>query len=219
MTPSATAPGWLADQLPRALSEDHFTRNLLRIFEEVGDSVRRPVLSFVHNLDAGLAPMEFVRWMGDWLALALPVSLPEERQRELLAVAGAMWKLRGTRGALARLLETITGDAVQIDDGGGIFGEGEAPPNLKRVVIDLVARGGLTDEQILEFVRRETPANVTVELRVAGRTVDESTPEGGDSSSRPREVGGPAEAGTADADTPSGREEAPPVDAPPEETQ
>lgn len=177
MTSSPLAPGWLADQLPRPLSEDHLTRQLLRIFEDVGASVRRPVVSFGHDLDVGLAPMEFVRWIGEWLALAVPVSLSDQRQRDLLAAAGATWQLRGTRAALARLLETITGDAAEIDDGGGVFPEGEAPPNLKKVVVDLAARGGLTDEQILEFVQREVPANVTVELRVGGRAAGGATPE------------------------------------------
>jgi phage tail-like protein len=213
VTASPTAPGWLANQLPRALSEDHFTRNLLRIFEDVGDSVRRPVLSFANNLDAGLAPMEFIRWMGDWLALTVPASLSEQRQRDLLSVAGAMWKLRGTRAALVRLLETITGDAVEIDDGGGVFGEGEAPPNSKRVVIDLAARGGLSDEQILEFVRRETPANVTVELRVGGRALAEAQPEPSEGSARPSEgAAGPAAEAGPEAETTPG------TDTPPDET-
>jgi phage tail-like protein len=177
MTSPPLAPGWLADQLPHPLADDHLTRQLLRIFEDIGASVRQPVVSFAHDLDVELAPMEFIRWMGEWLALAVPTSLSDQRQRDLLAAAGATWQLRGTRAALARLLETITGEAVEIDDGGGVFGEGEAPPNLKRVVVDLAARGGLTDEQILEFVRREVPANVVVELRVGGRPAGGTTPE------------------------------------------
>jgi phage tail-like protein len=167
VTTERFAPGWLADQLPRALSEDHLTRQFLRIFEDVGESVRRNVVAFEHDLDVALGPMEFVRWMGSWLALAVPPSLPEPRQRELVAAAGAMWRRRGTMPAVVRLLEAVTGSAVEIDDGGGVFQEGGAPPNRRAVVVRLESRGGLTDEQLLELLRLEVPANASVEVEVA----------------------------------------------------
>lgn len=168
MTTERFAPGWLADQLPRVLADDHLTRQFLRIFEDVAESVRRNVLAFEHDLDVALGPMEFVRWMGGWLALAVPRSLPEQRQRELVAAAGAMWRRRGTKPAVVRLLEAMTASAAEIDDGGGIFEEGAAPPNQRAVVVRLESRGGLTDEQLLELLRLEVPANATVELEVAG---------------------------------------------------
>lgn len=164
MTQDAMAPGWLADQLPRPLAEDHSTRQMLRIFEEVGASVRGRAISFRHDLDVGLAPIEFVRWMGEWLALAAPPSLPEPRVRDLVSAAGATWKWRGTTKGLTRLLETITGGTVEIDDGGGVFGEGQAPPNQKKLVVRLSERGGIGDDEILAFVRLEVPANVSVEI-------------------------------------------------------
>jgi phage tail-like protein len=162
------APGWLADQLPRVLSDDHFTRRLLQIFEDVADSVRRSVVAFEHDLDVALAPMEFVRWIGGWLALTAPESLPEVRQRRLIANAGATWRRRGTKAAVGGLLETVTGATVEIDDGGGIFDDGAAPPNRRSVVVRLESRGGLTDEQLLDLLRLEVPAHATVELEVTG---------------------------------------------------
>jgi phage tail-like protein len=168
MTTSTIADGWLADQLPRPLSEDHFTRQFLRIFEDMASSVRARVVSFEHDLDAGVAPVEFVRWMGQWLAVPVQPFLPEERQRALVAAAGALWKRRGTAQGLRGLLEALTGAEVEIDDGGGVFGEGEAPPNLKKVVVRVSDRGNLTEEQLLDFVRLEIPANAAVEIAAGG---------------------------------------------------
>lgn len=170
MTTNAVASGWLADQLPHPLSEDHFTRQFLRIFEDVASSVRTRVTSFQHDLDAGVAPVEFVQWMGQWLAVGVQPFIAEERQRALVAAAGALWKRRGTKVGLQGLLEALTGSEVSIDDGGGVFSEGEAPPNAKKVVVSLSDRGGLTDEQLLDFVRVEIPANATVEVTAKGRT-------------------------------------------------
>jgi phage tail-like protein len=167
VTTQRFAPGWLVEQLPRALSDDPFTRQFLRIFEDVAESVRRNVIAFEHDLDVALGPMEFVRWMGGWLALTAPASLSEPRQRELVAAAGAMWRRRGTKPAVVRLLEAVTASTVEIDDGGGVFEEGGAPPNRKAVVVRLESRGKLTDEQLLELLRLEVPANATLELDVA----------------------------------------------------
>lgn len=182
MTTQRFAPGWLAEQLPRALSDDPFTRRFLRIFEDVAESVRRNVIAFEHDLDVALGPMEFVRWMGGWLALTAPASLPEPRQRELVAAAGAMWRRRGTKPAVIRLLEAVTASSVEIDDGAGVFEEGGAPPNRKAVVVRLGGRGGLTDEQLLELLRLEVPANTTLELDVTPDRLDDppaaTTPEG-----------------------------------------
>jgi phage tail-like protein len=169
MTTTTIADGWLADQLPQPLAEDHFTRQFLRIFEDVASSVRARVVDFEHVLDPGLAPVEFVRWMGQWLAVPVQPFLAEERQRALVAAAGALWKRRGTKQGLSGLLEALTGAEVEIDDGGGVFTESEAPTNTKKVIVRVQDRGGLTDEQLVDFIRLEVPANAVVELAGAKR--------------------------------------------------
>lgn len=209
MSGDRLGPGWLADQLPRALSDDHFTRQFLRIFEDVGDSVRRNVVAFEHDLDVGLAPMEFVRWMAGWLALVAPESLPERRQKDLLVAAGAGWRRRGTKAAVVRLLESATGSQVEIDDGGGVFDEGEAPPNAKSVVVRLHDRGGLTDEQLLELLRLEVPASATVRLE-PGDANDAATASSPESPDAP--TADAAEPSAPEAGEPSGPAGAPQED-------
>ena len=169
MTTTGIAEGWLADQLPQPLSEDHFTRQFLRIFEDIASSVHARVVGFEHGLDAGLAPVELVRWIGQWLAVPVQPFLAEERQRALVAAAGALWKRRGTKQGLLGLLAALTGGEVEIDDGGGVFAEGDAPPNTKKMVVRVADRGGLTEDQLLDFVRLEAPANAVVELATGKR--------------------------------------------------
>lgn len=169
-------PGWLVEQLPRPLAEDHFTQRFLGIFEEVAGSVRERVVGFQHDLDVGVAPPEFVRWMGAWLGLLLDPSLPEAHQRSLVRAAGALLPLRGTKRGLKGLLEAFTRAPVEVEDGGGVFREGAAPPPSNRVVIRLAGAGGLNEQHLLELVKQEVPANATFELRIGRRRVREEGP-------------------------------------------
>jgi phage tail-like protein len=206
---NGTRPGWLAEQLPRPLAEDHFTRQFLRIFEDLAGDVRRRVDGFRDYLDVRLAPAEFVRWMGGWLGLAVDPSLPEEHQRSLVMAAGPLFPWRGTRRGLQGLLEALTRAPVQIEEGGGVFVEGQAPANPGRIVIKLTETGGLNEQHLLDLARLEIPANASVELRVGRRRVKEQGPAEDDDAS------GPEPAGTAEAPSPGPEGTGPPSPKPP----
>jgi phage tail-like protein len=166
-------PGWLARELPRPLAEDEFTLRFLRIFEEVAGDIRVRIAEFTDDLDPGLAPPEFVRWMAGWLGLALDPSLPEEQQRSLVRAAGPLFPLRGTKTGLQRLLEAFTRSDVEVGDGGGVYAAGGAPPASNQVTIRVSSAGGLSEQQLLELVRLEIPATAVVDLRVGRRRVKE----------------------------------------------
>ena len=169
-------PGWLADQLPRPFSEDHFTRRLMGLFEEIGGSIREEVLGFEHDLDVGLAPPEFVRWLGGWMGLALDPSMPEEQQRGLVRAAGALFPLRGTRRGLQGLLEAFTGSAVEVGDGGGVFVHGQEQASAKHVSVRVKDPGGLTEQHLFDLVRLEVPADASFDVRIGRRRIEDEGP-------------------------------------------
>ncbi len=167
------AAGWLADQLPRPLSDDHFTRSFVAIFEQVAGSVRSRVTGFQDYLDPDLAPPEFVRWLGSWLGVVVESSLPEDHQRSLVVAAGQLLPYRGTRRGLKGLLEAFTRGTAEIDDGGGVFREGEATPGRHHVDVSLSTAGALNEEHLLELVRQELPASASFELKVGRKKISE----------------------------------------------
>jgi len=160
-------------ELPRPLAEDEFARRFVGIFEEIAGGIRARIGEFADDLDPGLAPPEFVRWIAGWLGLTLDPSLPEEQQRSLVRAAGPLFPLRGTRKGLQGLLEAFTRSSVEISDGGGVFPEGAAPPASSQVVIRVSSAGGLSEQHLLELVQRELPAAAVVDLRVGRRRVKE----------------------------------------------
>jgi phage tail-like protein len=169
------APGWLLRELPRPLAEDEFMGRFLGIFEEIAGGVRSRIDRFHRDLDPGLAAPEFLRWMAGWLGMALDPSLPEEHQRSLLRAAGPMFPLRGTRQGLQGLLEAFTRSKVEINDGGGVFAEGAAPPTTNQVVIRVSSAGAISEAHLLELVLLEVPATANVDLRVGRRKIREDT--------------------------------------------
>lgn len=162
----------LVDQLPRTMAEDQFLRRFLHVFEDVSDTVAERIDVLDCYLDVGLAPIEFVRWMGAWLGVAVDPTLPEPRQRELVRAAGQLHGRRGTRAWLERMLGALTGALVEVTDSGGVFEAGRAPAARPQVTIEMEHDGGLGEQRLLAFVHGEVPADATVTLEITGPVPD-----------------------------------------------
>lgn len=158
--------GRLIEQLPRVLAEDDLLRRLLALFEEMAaDTEQR-----IHHLDGYVsvdtAPIEFVRWVGGWLGMAVDSSLPEDRQRALVRTAGRLLGSRGTPRALGDLLAALTSSVVQVRDSGGVFTAGQAPQSSRRVSIRVQRLGNLDRAALLSFIAGEVPADAVVDVTI-----------------------------------------------------
>jgi phage tail-like protein len=61
-------------------------------------------------------PKEFLTWLAGWAALSLLPELGEQRQRELIANIIPLYRIRGTKMYLQRLLELHLGVVPRIED-------------------------------------------------------------------------------------------------------
>lgn len=156
----------LADQLPRVMAEDPVLRRFLGIFEELATGTEQRIDQLDAYLSVDTAPIEFVRWLGSWLGVAVDSSLPEDRQRALVRTAGRLVGSRGTPRALGDLLAALTSSVVQVHDGGGVFVAGQAPPTDRRVTIRLQRLGRLDRAALLAFIAQEVPADAVIDVAV-----------------------------------------------------
>ncbi|MGH9038605.1 MAG: phage tail protein [Acidimicrobiia bacterium] len=164
--------GWLAEQLPASLAGDDLLRRFLGIFEELSDHTRATAGGIEHFIDPAVAPAQLVHWLGHWLGLeVLDSEMPPERQRALVRGAGQVLTWRGTKRGLEGLIELVIGVDATISDAGGVFPGGLSPANPNRVWVSVPDTGWTTEERLVEMVRNEVPADVTVEIRVGGRLV------------------------------------------------
>lgn len=66
--------------------------------------------------EAARAPKEFLPWLAGWVALTFRADLDEARQREFIAKAVALYRLRGTKRGLETMIRTYTKLAPSIDE-------------------------------------------------------------------------------------------------------
>jgi P2-related tail formation protein len=62
------------------------------------------------------APVEFLEWLAGWVALTLRADLDEERQRDFIARAVSLYRLRGTRQALEEFVRIHTRLGVTVNE-------------------------------------------------------------------------------------------------------
>jgi phage tail-like protein len=170
---------WLVQQLPVGMVEDEFLVRFLSIFPEVADTILHQIDTLPHVFDASVAPSPMVRTLGQWVGLDwVDPSLPDDLQRQIVRSYFSILSQRGTRRGMQRLLEVISGAPAEVDDNGGVFPEGESPPDAAHVRLRVETSGWATEADLLRIVRAELPASVTFELDVGGRRIWPPSPAG-----------------------------------------
>lgn len=156
---------WLVGQLPMGMLDDSFFVRFASLFQELATTLLDGVDNIPNAVDVTVAPAPFVRWLGSWIGVDhIDSSLPESLQRRIVRESGQILSWRGTRRGLVQFLELITGAPVEVEDSGGIFVAGEAGHRVPHVWMRVQSTGWIREEDFVNVVRQELPANVTYEL-------------------------------------------------------
>ena len=110
----------LINFLPGIYQSDFMAR-FLGIFESIQTPIEWTVDAFDLFLDPDSSPSAFLAWLGSWYGLTFDASWSEDQRRLLIGEAHAIFARRGTRGALARILEIYSGSTPEIIDTGDIL--------------------------------------------------------------------------------------------------
>lgn len=104
----------LLSYLPPVYQEDtggsDFLERFLAMFGTFVFDMEETIGSFGRNLDADAVSGPYLRWLGNWLAAAETDAWEEEKVRALILAAPELYKQRGTRAGLERMLELFTGE-------------------------------------------------------------------------------------------------------------
>ncbi|MCL3861861.1 phage tail protein [Actinotalea sp. K2] len=163
---------WMLSQLPVGMTSDDFFTRFVSIFQEEAGTLLAHADNLEHLVDPSLAPPQMVRWIATWIGLAgLDPGLPDDSARKLVATASSTLGWRGTKSGLTAILEAYSGGPVHVQDGGGVWREGEAPADPAWVVMSVASTGGLTEEDFVALLADHVPAQVRAELWVGDRLV------------------------------------------------
>ena len=112
------SPHPLGGSLPALYQEDEFAQSLTSGL----DTVLAPIFSSLDNLEAymdpGLAPEDFLDWLGGWVGLAVDETWPLDRRRAFISRAHELYRMRGTAKGLAAHVELFSGGTVEIEEPG-----------------------------------------------------------------------------------------------------
>lgn len=145
--------------LPGLYQENDFMARMLLIFEAIWEPLEQRQDHFPLYFAPSTCPAGLLPWLASWLNLSLDPSWPEPRQRALLGEAMDLYRWRGTRYGLARMIEVCTGLSPRIT-------EDPKQPYLFRVAVTIPPNTRVRPELIEEIVVQHKPAHVGYILEV-----------------------------------------------------
>jgi phage tail-like protein len=145
--------------LPTIYQDSDFLGRFLLIFENIWE----PLEARQDHLDLlfhpSTCPAELLPWLAGLLGIELDRHWGEGQRRAMIAEAYELYRWRGTRYGLTRLLEIATGMAVEISEEHGIA-------HVMRVRVDVPAGSVLERDQLHALIRLHKPAHVGYVLDV-----------------------------------------------------
>jgi phage tail-like protein len=174
--PTLISPHPLGGSLPALYQEDEFAQSLTSGL----DAVLAPIFSSLDNLEAyldpGLAPEDFLDWLGGWVGLVVDETWPLDRRRAFISRAHELYRMRGTAKGLAAHVELFSGGQVEIEEPGGTSWSvttGTAPPGSTgfNVVVRVRVDDPATVDQprLNALVAAAKPAHLTHRVEVVAR--------------------------------------------------
>lgn len=143
--PGIETPHPIGALLPGLLQDDEMVQR----FTAGLDEVLAPLLLSLDNLgahlDPALAPMDFVRWLAQWVGLAIDERWGDDHLRALVAGAVDLYRWRGTARGLRDLVAIYSGGEPEIVESGGAIASptpGGTPPGSDATTVLVRVRVG-----------------------------------------------------------------------------
>lgn len=138
--------------LPIIYQDNEFLNRYLLIFESIWEPLEQREDYIEMYFDPRTCPVSFLPWLANWLGMSLNQRWPEARRRHLLSQALELYRWRGTRHGLTRMIEVCTGLTPEIVEDPG-------EPFLFRVRVPAPSDGAVDWALIETLVITHKPAH------------------------------------------------------------
>ncbi len=101
---------------PNIPDEPHFLRDFLWILQHVQDTVTSRIDQMHTLFHPHTTPPEFLPWLASWFAIAFDEDMSDAHRRRLLREAAQLYRIRGTKHAILRMVKLFTDLDVEIDE-------------------------------------------------------------------------------------------------------
>lgn len=99
---------------PRAPGERAFLRDFLWIFQHLYDGVSRRLDTMHEVFNPYTTPPDFLPWLASWFAISFDETMDEPLRRRILREAVTLFRIRGTREAIERMVRLFVGLDVKV---------------------------------------------------------------------------------------------------------
>lgn len=154
---SASAPADLSGTLGPTVP---FLGRMLLIFESLWEPLERRQGEIAMYYDPRTCPAEFLSWLAGWLQLSVDRHWPEPRRRRLLREAMELYRWRGTRYGLSRMIEVCTGITP-------VISENPARPHTFQIKVAIPPNSDVRRDFVEYLVAAHKPAHVGYTLEFA----------------------------------------------------
>lgn len=113
---SRDRPSAILPHLPIIFQENEFFERFLLIFESIWEPLEQRQDHIQMYFDPRTCPEPILAWLASWLDLSYTLHWPEGRKRRFLAEVIDLYRWRGTRYGLERIIEVCTGYVPRITE-------------------------------------------------------------------------------------------------------
>lgn len=151
--------GIYLQNLPVIFHDNDFLARMLLIFENIWEPLELRQDHIELYFDPRTCPAGMLPWLASWVDLPLSPHWPESRVRQLVAEALDLYRWRGTKYGLARMIEIRTGISAQVT-------EVADQPWVFRVTVQKPKEGGVDRGLLQEVIEMHKPAHAGYILEV-----------------------------------------------------
>jgi len=101
---------------PKEPGQRTFLRDFLWIFQHLYDGVSRRLDTMHEMFNPYTTSPEMLSWLASWFDISFDSSMSEERRRRVLREAATLYRIRGTRKAIVRMVKLFTDIDVEIEE-------------------------------------------------------------------------------------------------------
>jgi phage tail-like protein len=158
----AASPSKYLEQLPIIFHDSDLFRRMLLIYENIWEQLEQRQDFIDMYFDPRTCPASFLRWLASWFDVHIDPHWPEARARALLLEVIPLYRWRGTKYGLTRMLEVCAGVTPEIT-------VSPASPFVLKISVSLPENGSdhIADRDFIEaLIREHKPAHVGYVLEV-----------------------------------------------------
>ena len=147
------------DFLPVIFQDGDFLGRFLMIFQSIWEPLEYRQDHTDMYFDARTCPEPFLTWLADWLGVSVGQVTEEGRLRSLVGEAVELYRWRGTRYGLTRLIEVCTGVTP-------VIAEAPSNPAVLHIRVTIPPESNLDRDAIERLIRDHKPAHTAYQLEV-----------------------------------------------------